>query len=108
MKRGHVCGTQRLRTCTQQQNPPPEGVNGRGYLAWRHTGSSSFPFPRALESPLNGRKLGGKSFPGRKGERWDYRTEAPAFPLDCSLIPQSVHVHLCVHTHMHTATLSRE
>ena len=27
--------------------------------------------------------MGGKSCPGRKGQRWDDSTEAPASPLDC-------------------------
>lgn len=98
MERGHVCGTQRLGTCTQQQNQPEGRVNGRGYFTCRHTGRN-IPFSRALESPLHGRKVEGKSFPGRKGERWDYRTEALVFPSDCSLIlPVYTGSLACAHT----------
>lgn len=103
-------GTWRPGTCIQQQNPPVEGVNVKGCLTWGHVGGIGFPFPRALELPLNGGRLGGKSFPGRTGQRWDYSSEALASPLDCFSLSLSTctHAPLCVHTHMHTAALNRE
>lgn len=45
--------------------------------------------------------LGGKSFPGGKGQRWDYSTEALTSPLDCFSMSLSIctHAHTCRQRH---------